>query len=1034
MSNMNIDSRIQNFAKINNISEDEAKKRLEQEEIIEEQDTVEPYSQGQKLDKESLEALTYAGMISKIGITKTEEYTLNGIKFTVGLATNGRFKYVEKEDGSIAFSGSTAVITIKEVTNPDINITLSGTNMTLNCLQTVNSIKNTGLNSVINGSDGADNITSTGIGAIINAGAGNDTIKSTGIRTTIRGGSGNDTISASGIKTNVFGNAGNDNIDAKGINIFADAGSQNDEIKISGINANAVANDGDNKIEGSGVNITAIGGAGKDDINLSGSQTKVENTDKSDKVIVNNRVIQVSSEPVYDENGFDENGIHRDTQTKYDKNGYDVDGYDKDGWPVDEHGNNKFTGTQYDKDGYDRNGINADGYDRQNRFYVNGVLADGLIGEGEDALLYQGGILADGEVGEGVNKLMYQNGKKFTGDIETATDNTKTISSYEVGKLVEQSIETYDENGKIKQEDSTFDNQNRITSNVVTTYDNNNVVGVVSKNYEYREDGRTYLFESDTKGNITLYINNALANETVDGVTYVNGIAQTDAPIQNENEKKFNDEVLPLLESSEVLENMDIKDVNFDAAIKSIKKNSNGEITSFTITTSTATIVCNINYYESKRSSLTTTVEAADGTNIRTTEYFYADGSLKSKSVNTSYPDGSRYNVSEDYTQNGMIEDKTEYREDVNGNDTWTYYDLDDNNELYVNNIHFSGKDADGNSCSRNEYFYPDGSLESKSVNTTYKDGSRYNLSESYTDDGLIEDKTEYREDIDGNDTWTYYNLNDNNELYVNNIYFSGKDANGDSCSRNEYFYADGSLKSKTVNTSYKDGSRYNVSEDYKEDGSISDKSEYACDAEGYDLWVEYDLDDNKQLYTNYKYTISKDADGNNISLTERFYPDGSVKSKDVNTTFVNGSRYNLSESYFEDGSIKDKSEYTCDVDGNDLWVEYALDDDDNLYLSYKYSISKDETGATTSHTERYYPDGSLKSMDKTVTQVNGEKTSISEEYEIGAAQGVIPNAETHGISAENAFTTVEYNDDGTMKRFIIQTGRPLVDPNVPTS
>ena len=72
--------------------------------------------------------------------------------------------------------------------------------------------------------------------------------------------------------------------------------------------------------------------------------------------------------------------------------------------------------------------------------------------------------------------------------------------------------------------------------------------------------------------------------------------------------------------------------------------------------------------------------------------------------------------------------------------------------------------------------------------------------------------------------------------------------------------------------------------------------------------------------------------------------------------------------------------------------------------------------------------------MDKTITQVNGEKTSVSEEYEIGAAQGVIPNAETHGISAENAFTTVEYNDDGTMKRFIIQTGRPLVDPNVPTS
>ena len=70
MSNMNIDSRIQNFEKINNISEDEAKKRLEQEEIIEEQDTVEPYSQGQKLDKESFVVLRILLKIFKLKVQR----------------------------------------------------------------------------------------------------------------------------------------------------------------------------------------------------------------------------------------------------------------------------------------------------------------------------------------------------------------------------------------------------------------------------------------------------------------------------------------------------------------------------------------------------------------------------------------------------------------------------------------------------------------------------------------------------------------------------------------------------------------------------------------------------------------------------------------------------------------------------------------------------------------------------------------------------------------------------------------------------
>ena len=204
MSNVNFNSKVLNYAKINNISEDEAKKKLEQEELIEkEQETVEPGSVGQELDQETMDALTYAGMLSMVTLTQMEEAELNGVKFIISTEPGGTYKYEEK-DGMIEFSGSKAVVTIIEVSNKDAKINLTGSNMTLDCKATVAEIVNSGINCIINGSDGDDNITSTGIGAIINAGKGDDTITTSGIRTTIRGGEGDDTITSSGIKTNIF--------------------------------------------------------------------------------------------------------------------------------------------------------------------------------------------------------------------------------------------------------------------------------------------------------------------------------------------------------------------------------------------------------------------------------------------------------------------------------------------------------------------------------------------------------------------------------------------------------------------------------------------------------------------------------------------------------------------------------------------------------------------------------------------------------------------------------------------------------------
>ncbi len=121
----------------------------------------------------------------------------------------------------------------------------------------------------------------------------------------------------------------------------------------------------------------------------------------------------------YDENGYDIDGwnkkgwnvegLNKETGTKYDKQGYDIAGWNEKGWNVG--GLNKETGTKYDKEGYDINGINAKNYDRQNRFYVNGTLANGPV----NGTLYKGGFVDTST--QVYQNVLYVNGKKATGEV-----------------------------------------------------------------------------------------------------------------------------------------------------------------------------------------------------------------------------------------------------------------------------------------------------------------------------------------------------------------------------------------------------------------------------------------------------------------------------------------------------------------------------------------------------------------------------------------------------------------------------------------
>ena len=119
-----MDPRVLNYARINNISPDEARKKLEKEDEIEEI-KIEPGSQGKDLSPESMAILEYAGMISKIGTKNVKIYdSIDGIKFTVDTSIAGsRFSYT-KEGDNIVFTGSKCIINITEITNPNLEVSL----------------------------------------------------------------------------------------------------------------------------------------------------------------------------------------------------------------------------------------------------------------------------------------------------------------------------------------------------------------------------------------------------------------------------------------------------------------------------------------------------------------------------------------------------------------------------------------------------------------------------------------------------------------------------------------------------------------------------------------------------------------------------------------------------------------------------------------------------------------------------------------------------------------------------------------------
>jgi len=547
MSDVNFNSRIIKYAEINKVSEDDAKKKLEQEEEIEKvEKEIEPGSNGIELGEDNIKVLEQAGMLSRYQLSSTAvEYECNGIKFTVDKNQGGSFSYkFDDTTKKLTFSGSKCIININEVTDPDIEVQMSGISMTLNSNVKVKSIKNSGIKSVINGSDEDDNITSTGIDAIINAGKGDDIIKTSGIRTTVRGGEGNDTITASGIQTNIFAGEGDDTIKTTGINIFVDGGAGSDNINGSGINlalgggtSSAEENTtSKNTIKGSGINVTAFGGKDTNETNeitLSGINVTVAEETKStnEEIEINNKVI----------NGYNQN----------------------------------------------------DGL-----MYNDGVPLSGF----EGGLLYDEGILYDGD------------------KIET-TDTQKIISSYYRGKLTEKSVSTFADDVQTKQDDIEYDKNVRISKRVLTYYEDGEMSNtVIQSDFVYENDytstptsykevnpDGTFTVANlvlDNDGDITsctktgedgvekLWVTKdgvfQVADGEIDGVNYVDGVAQTNKP--SAEQLTFINDILQkigiTLETDDVISNVKMGNTGTNAVFVVGAKNSNAtdkQIASFNI-------------------------------------------------------------------------------------------------------------------------------------------------------------------------------------------------------------------------------------------------------------------------------------------------------------------------------------------------------------------------------------------------------------------------------------------------------------------
>jgi len=145
---------------------------------------------------------------------------------------------------------------------------------------------------------------------------------------------------------------------------------------------------------------------------------------------------------------------------------------------------------------------------------------------------------------------------------ETVTDNATTYSTYEAGKIVEQSVLTFENDEQIKQEDSTFDEQGKVLSKVITTFENAKIKATITQDFIYQANGNIFMTQIDTNGNAVLcdelgkpltgefnekmYKNGVLANGTISGKLCQNGFFPNYIPDDTEAITTYDDYRLPL--------------------------------------------------------------------------------------------------------------------------------------------------------------------------------------------------------------------------------------------------------------------------------------------------------------------------------------------------------------------------------------------------------------------------------------------------------------------------------------------------------
>ena len=313
MNEISYNSRIAQYAKLNKISEEEAKKQLEQQGETYEDEQQSDIQNAVNDTEGSLSALQrQADMLKqgkvinqslqKTGSEQTFKDKASGIEFTVTKLSDGaKFDKSNYEIKKSTKNGvTTYTLTIKSAKNCVININnakvdsktkvnvvvdKSSKYITLNSNKTVSQITNNANNSIINGSAGKDKIINNGKDCVIHAGKGADTVTNNGANSVVFGGEGNDKITNSGANSTLAAGSGNDTVTNTGKKSTISGGAGNDTITNNAEKSTIKGDEGNDSIINKGKNSTVSGGAGNDTITNNAEKSTIKGDEGNDSII-----------------------------------------------------------------------------------------------------------------------------------------------------------------------------------------------------------------------------------------------------------------------------------------------------------------------------------------------------------------------------------------------------------------------------------------------------------------------------------------------------------------------------------------------------------------------------------------------------------------------------------------------------------------------------------------------------------------------------------------------------------------------------